>query len=277
MKKLLLSLSLALATLSAPTWATTLDGLDFKNVMRGLYAGKMTNCVVDDETLESYPHVCLDEMYDPDMPELSTLALMHPVMSFDNQNGQKRHLLMIEKVALDKGVHLSGHVGSAKADLYLFKKTGKGYELISRNTKNEEMAGSWGRVHLDLNDIKSSIQPFGKGLMGAMFESGYCSTGSCETYWYALMLPEHGDIKTVFVADAGSNNGGMHEETHPLYYGYESTYQVMPNGSAYYPIQIHYTGERPDDDYERIYKVNETITFYFDKQTNTYTKRQPIP
>lgn len=271
MKKLLLSLSVALATLSTPAWATTLSGLDFKSVMRGLYAGKMTNCVVDDEDLESYPHVCLDEVYDPGMPEFSTLALMHPVISFDNQNGQKRYLLMIEKVALnDEGMHLSGHAGSAKADLYLFKKTNQGYELISRNAKDEEMAGSWGRVHLDLNDIKSSIEPFGKGLMGAMFTSGYCSTGVCESSWHALMLPEHGDIKTVFVADAGSNNEGMYEETHPLYYNYESTYKVMPNGSAYYPIQIHYTGEKPDDDYERIHKVNEKHTVRFNPATGQY-------
>lgn len=39
----------------------------------------------------------------------------------------------------------------------------------------------------------------------------------------------------------------------------------------YYPIQIHYTGKRPDDDYERIDKV--TMTYYFDKQTNTYIKQ----
>ncbi|UYZ89498.1 hypothetical protein LP114_14030 [Moraxella bovis] len=50
---------------------------------------------------------------------------------------------MIEKVTLnDEGVPTSGRIGSAKADLYLFKKTNQGYELINRNAQDEEMAGS---------------------------------------------------------------------------------------------------------------------------------------
>lgn len=211
MKKLLLSLSVAIATLSAPAWATTLNGLNFKSVMRGLYAGKTTNCVVDNGTLQSYPHVCFNEVYDPDMPELNTLAPMYPTISFDNQNGQRRYLLMIEKVALHEGVHIYGHTSNAKADLYLFKKTGKGYELISRNTKDEEMTGSWGQVHLDLNDVKSSIQPFGKGIMERCLRA-VTAPQALARHIGMLLLPERGDIKTLFVADAGSNNGGMYED-----------------------------------------------------------------
>lgn len=283
MKKPLLALYSALAfglsalSICQPAWSSfstqemtkvRVDSLDFKHIMRALYAGKMTQYYVDDDDLTAYPHIGLTENFDDNR----TLALMHPVLTYKNHQGQTRHLVVIEKVAInDDGGLIGGHVNHAKADLYIFKPVAGGYQLVSKSDKDDDFTGSWGRLNLDLETLAKNMQPLGKNLTGSLIDNGYCSTGSCEIWWEALLLPENDHVRMVQVAEAGGSNAGMYEEDSPLFYGFDSTFKVVNDGSAYYPITIHYTGDKPDNDNdEHIKQVNYKQTFRFSPASNRY-------
>lgn len=284
MKKPCLALYLILSTLgvsvmpnqtawSAPFFAhdmakVRVETLDFKHIMRTFYAGRMVQTYVEDESLQDYPHIGLTDKFDEYHGD--TLALMHPVLTYKNHQGDTRYLVVIEKVAIKEGSLIGGHAGGAKADLYTFKKSSKGYQLVSKSQKDDGFTGSWGRLDLDLKAIATNMQPLGKDLTGSVFENGYCSTGSCETWWEALLLSENDYIGTVMVAEAGGNNAGMYERGSPLFYSFESTFKVINDGSRHYPIQIHYTGEKPDDDHEHIRQVNHQQTVRFSTSKNQY-------
>lgn len=270
-------LTFVLSTLTVqPAWSAfsahkmaqvRVDSLEFKHIMRALYAGKMVQYYADDDDLTAYPHIGLTESFD----DGKTLALMHPVVTYQNHQGQTRHLVVIEKVAInDDGNLISGHVGYAKADLYIFKQVAGGYQLVSKSNKDDEFTGSWGRLNLDLTTVAKNIQPLGKNLTGSLIDNGYCSTGSCEMWWEALFLAENDYVRTVFVAEAGGSNAGMYEEDSPLSYDFDSTFKVVNDGSSYYPITIHYTGEKPDDVYEHIKPINREQIFRFSPTENQY-------
>lgn len=74
---------------------TKVRDLSFKSIMRALYAGKMLgNAHIADDELSQFPNVALGETSEIGK---SVVALMHPVIEYENQDGQKRYLVAIEK------------------------------------------------------------------------------------------------------------------------------------------------------------------------------------
>lgn len=282
MKKLLISLMISHAALfaapqvlaQAPFSASKMSQvqvseLSFKEIMRKFYGGQMRRSFIDDEQLDKMPHVALGQT---DEDGSSTVALMHPVMSYKNAAAENRYLVMIEKIqAGSEGHVVACHACAGTADLYLFKKLSNSkFQLVSRSLSESEFSGSWGRVGLNLEEISSNMQLLGKNLTGSIFQNGYTSTGTTEVWWEALHLPENDYIRVYSVADAGADNSGSYDADSPLYYSYQSKLEVIKNGAEFFPIKVNYTGEKPSDDYEKINKVNYSKTFNFDAVKKEY-------
>lgn len=282
MKKTLLIAALALIIVGLVAVAATslfpknkasqveIRDLTFKEVMRAFYSGDMMEVPVEDEDISAMPHIALNqENNEQDI----TVAAMHPIVSYLNNDGEQRYLIIIEKVQVDsEGLFLqSCHACEATADLYTFKQLDNGlFQLVSRTPKNIEISSSWGRIDLSAQAIHDGIQPLGKNLMGSIFSSGYSSTGTTVTWWEALHLPEDELIRIYKVGDAGSDNSGSYDESSPLYYGYQSFVEVMSDNSKYFPIELTFTGEMPDENYDRIEPVNFTTTVKFNPLKKGY-------
>lgn len=282
MKRLLLSVAIGLGSLTAasvmaatPAFSAQkaaqvkLQDLSFKQVMRALYSGQMTRVFVNDEEVESLPYIGLGYPKDGEQ----TVAVMHPILSYLNSAGENRYLVIIEKLKIfeDDGSLVSGHAMGADADLYTFKRLKGGQcQLVSKSSPDLQLSGSWGRIQLDGSKLKNGFQPIGRNLVGSIFSNGYVSTGVVETWWEVLHLPEDDYINSYRLGDAGSSNGGNYEETSPLFYDYESTYEVRPNGNKYYPIKLTFKGDKPTDDYERIEYVNHSVIKKFDPVKKEY-------
>lgn len=243
--------------------------LNFKEVMRTFYSGQMSRAFLDDDDLEKIPHIALGQA---DKDGYSTVALMHPVMSYQNNLEENRYLVVIEKIQVGSGGYVvTCHVCTGTADLYSFKKLPNGqFQLVSRSAKDADFSGSWGRVGLDLEEISKNIQPLGKNLVGSVFQNGYTSTGTTETWWETLHLSENDYIQAFGVADAGADNSGSYDEDSPLSYSYEGELQVIKNDAEFFPIKVTYSGEKPSDDYEKINKVNYSKTFNFNSLKKEY-------
>ena len=281
MKKLLLSLTLSLSVLSAapvmaavPAFSASqmaqvkIKDLSFKEVMRQFYSGQMFNVSIDDDDIESMPNIGLGGV---DRDGERTVALMHPVITYKNTSGETRYLVTIEKVKVSNGSMASCHVCAATADMYSFKKLSNGqFQLVSRTPKNVEFSMSWGRVGLSAEDIQEGMQPLGKNLIGSIFMNGYTSTGTIDSWWEVLHLPENAFINLYTLGDAGSSNAGNYEEDSPLYYEYDVTFDVLSGNTTYYPIKLTYTGDKPTANYERINRVNYSKTVKFDPIKKAY-------
>lgn len=243
--------------------------LNFKEVMRTFYSGQMSRAFLDDDDLEKIPHIALGQA---DKDGYSTVALMHPVMSYQNNLEENRYLVVIEKIQVGSGGYVvTCHVCTGTADLYSFKKLPNGqFQLVSRSAKDADFSVSWGRVGLDLEEISKNIQPLGKNLVGSVFQNGYTSTGTTETWWETLHLSENDYIQAFGVADAGADNSGSYDEDSPLSYSYEGELQVIKNDAEFFPIKVTYSGEKPSDDYEKINKVNYSKTFNFNSLKKEY-------
>lgn len=280
MKKLLLSLTLSIGFLSAnPTVAATpafstsqiaqirLTNLSFKEVMRKFYSGQMSNISVDDEDLEDMPYIGLGKANsDGD----TTVALMHPVITYKNTAGEQRYLIIIEKVQFSGRILVSCHACSATADLYSFKKLDNGlFQLVSRTPKKVKPSGVYGRVMLNEKDIKDNLQPLGKNLIGSVFKNGSFYHGLMPQWWEALHLPENDFINVYEVGDGGLENGN-YDEGSPLYYGYEVSLKVLSGDTIHHQIMLTYKGEMPNKHNEQIEPIHYSEIVKFDSIKKIY-------
>ncbi len=282
MKKILISLVIALGSLSlqpaisaTPAFSaqaiaqTQLTDLSLEQIMPEFYNGQMNDAVVDDDSLNALPHVGLGAVEG----EERTVAAMHPVIAYQNAASEPRYLVIIEKVQVyqDSGKVVDCHACQALADLYTFKPLDDGsYQLVSDTQKDDVFSSSWGRIQLDETAITEGMQPLGSKLVGSIFENGVSSTGTDESWWEVLHLPEDDYINVYSLGDAGGSNGGEYDEGSPLSYAYTATYQVIPNKAKYYPIKKTFEGTKPSEDYERIVPVNGTEILNFDEVEQVY-------
>ena len=284
MKKLLLSLALSLGTLSAipvmaaaPAFSASqmsqvkIKDLSFKEIMREFYSGQMGSFFIDDEDIEAMPHVGLGKA---SSGEERIAALMHPVIPYENIEGESRYLVIIEKVEVDSntGSLVSCHVCKATADIYSFKKLNNGlFQLVSRTPKKVEPSGVNGRIMLDEKSIKNTMQPLGKEITGSVLKNGSFYHGIFVQWWDVLQLPENDFINLYGLGDAGMENG-VYDEDSPLYYAYEGTFKVLSENTntMYYPIMLTYKGEQPTEDYQRIEPVNYSKIMKFNPTKKAY-------
>lgn len=282
MKKLVLSLIISHVALliTAPVLAQVpfsasrmaeiqIPDLSFKELMRKFYSGQMHRAYIDDAELNKLPHIALGQA---DKNSNSTVALMHPVMMYQNTAAETRYFVMIEKIQVGaEGDVIVCHSCAGDADLYTFKKLANNqFRLVSRSGTHTHLSGSWGRVGLDLDMVSSNIQPLGKNLIGSVFQNGFSNGGTTEMWWEALHLAENDYIQVYRIADAGADNSGSYEQDSPLYYSYDGVLSIVKNGAEFFPIKVTYTGEKPSEDNQRIDHVNYAEIFNFDQNKQEY-------
>ncbi|WP_179995714.1 hypothetical protein [Acinetobacter sp. YH16053] len=246
-----------------------LNELSFKEIMRLFYKDNMRNVYVNEDELATENFIGLGATNESGE---DTVALMHPIINYRNVEGDARFLVIIEKVQImDNGSVVSCHACVGNADLYTFKKLKNGqYQVVSITHKDQEFGGSYGRVHLDREEILNNMQPIGKNLIGSFYQSGYSSTGETSISWNVIHLPEDDFIGAYGVAEKAGDNGGNHEEDSPLHYSFDSQIQVIDNNEKYYPIQVSYFGEKYNTDYTEIIPADQKIVLKFDSIKKQY-------
>ena len=179
---------------------------------------------------------------------------------------------MIEKVqVMENGSVVSCHACVGGLDLYSFKKLTNGqFQIVSKSQPEQEYGGSYGRVHLDREQILNNMQPIGKKLIGSFYQSSYTSTGETSSSWNVIHLPEDDFIGAYGVADAAGDNAGNHEPESPLHFSFDSTIQVLDNGKKYFPIQVNYSGEKPNADFSSIEPANQSLVVNYNAEKKEY-------
>ena len=250
-----------------------LNELSFKEVMRLFYKNKMRNIYVEEGQFETSDVIGLDHV---EATGEDNLAIMHPIINYRNVQGEARFLVIIEKVQImDDGILVSCHACSGTADLYTFKKLENGqYQVVSMSRPNQEYGGSYGRVHLNREEILNNMQPIGKKLIGTFYQSNYSNMGESTSSWSVIHLPEDDFIANYGVAEASGDNAGNYEPDSPLYFSFESKIQLNDNGKKYFPIQVNYTGDQYDNDYTVIEPVRPAVIFNFNEKTSEYLEQK---
>ena len=62
----------------------------------------------------------------------------------------------------------------------------------------------------------------------------------------------------------------VHEPESPLYFSFDSTIQVIDNGKKYFPIQVNYSGEKPNSDYSSIEPANQPLVVNYNAEKKEY-------
>lgn len=284
MKKLLLltllgfSLSLSTLALAAPKAhplineaEVRLDDLSAKSVFRGLYTNRMTTgfFATEEEDLKGLPYVAITSTVEG----VQQVAVLHPTLTYTNHEGEKRFLIISEILTLNEDSHEieTCHVCTAAAELYVFKQTNQGFQLLSSSQKKAEFGGSWGRSAL-VRAGHLEIQKIGHHRFGFFSEHGYMGQGFLSAYLDLISLNEDKPIERHPIATTVEDNTGAHDEDSPLAYAYESTYELIDDGTDYFPIKIVQTGEAPNPK-NRIVKINHTQMYHYNKAKNKYLAR----
>ena len=85
-----------------------------------------------------------------------------------------------------------------------------------------------------------------------------------------IHLPEDNFIGAYGVADAAGDNAGNYEPESPLHFSFDSTIQVIDNDKKYFPIQVSYSGEKPNADYSSIEPTNQQLIVNYNPEKKEY-------
>ncbi|PNK59662.1 hypothetical protein [Psychrobacter sp. FDAARGOS_221] len=145
--------------------------------------------------------------------------------------------------------------------------------MVSKSLPDNEIeiSGGWGLIKFDSFNVKTGIQVIGKDLVGSIYKNNQLVHGEDSYWWEALHLPEDDFIDIYHLGDGGLDISGVYGEDSPLSYKYDVVYKVLPDdNSKYYPIQMTYIGEMPNDDTGRIEDVHHSTVKRFDPVKKEY-------
>ena len=283
MKKIILSLAIGLGGLAiTPAMAqtpvfsasemaqTTLRDLSFKEVMRTFYSGRMGYVAINDENIKPLPNVGLDDI---DAQGERTIALMHPVLEYDNHAGEPRYLVFIEKVKInaDSGTLVKHQQSDIGVDLYSFKQLSNGdFQLVSRTPRDNTFVGLRGRAESLTTYFEAGVEPLGKNVVGVILFPAMMSGDEMLTFWDTLHLPENDFIGRYRVGDAGRLNGFRRDIDTPIYYQYSAGLSIIENQDNYYPIQLNYGGTHIVDGKLHQMTDADDVTVRFDPIKKVY-------
>ena len=290
MNKIIVSLVLSLgyftassALAASPTFSaqkmaqTKIFDLSFKHIMREFYNGHMNDALVQNEDVKSMPYIGLGYPIEGQQ----TIAIMHPVIHYENTAGESRYLVIIEKVIVDANTNQlqACHACNATADIYSFRKLDDGnFQLISKKHPDAILPNNYGRIQFDSKSFLQGLQPLGKDLIGSLFTTDDYFSGATFYWWEVLLLPEDDFINSITVGDAGSDFGGMYEKNSPLYYEYDVSFTAVSDSSKYYPILLNFYGDMPfEGDYQRIEPVNYIVGMQYDSVKKEYSPFDSLP
>lgn len=245
--------------------------LSMPELTRVLYGKtKAAGKVADQDDVNRLPRFAVGNR---DREGYQTVGVLHPVISYRNHANEPRSLVVIEKLQVDQnGVVNDCHACAPEVDVYVFKPLTQGkWQLVSRSRPESEFSGSYGRMSLDMKEVKSRLQPLGARLSGSLTKTEYSNQGYDGAVWEALHLSEDGYIASYKVADASMDSSGAYGDDSPQTEKYTSTIKVQANGQAYYPIVVSYSGRKTNERTGRVVKVtNQVDTMVFDANKQEY-------
>lgn len=168
--------------------------LEFKTLIHALYPNQTTTVKLSNDAKSELANTAYVGLKSTafDFDEVNqAIAIMHPVHTYKNTQGQTRHLVLIEKIALlDNGDMMDCYICPADGDLLIFKQSGAGFELVSRSDQDTDFGRAYGRLTLAKNwaDFGQNIKPIkhaGKTQMAGTV-SDYVARNTVITTVYVL-------------------------------------------------------------------------------------------
>lgn len=206
-------------------------------------------------------------------------AELSPIQKYSNAQGEERYLLGIMIVGLNEN-HTkiqSTHGAMSITDFYTFKKTQDGkYQLVSRSKERKNPTNSSCRNDASFlyPENKIKFQKIGSDIVGGIFDDCFIMQAYSANNWMILQLLEDDYIDIKYIIKAESN---MLEEEDPLYYEYDSDLKLLENNQKYFPLLIHYKGEKPmkrkDNLKNNIRKVDYISKIIFNEIKKEYVEQ----
>ena len=196
------------------------------------------------------------------------LALMHPILPYKNEQGEERYLVVIETVQYSDGYISSCRACSSQVDLLVYKKQGSQYRLLNMVKNQDRIPSSNGHLILDFRkQLQQNFQSFGQNIMGSYVKATFSGAGGQEeSLWYALLLPESGQLQMLDIGHAGGSTTSYYADRPELASTVTSIIKVKPNQSKYYPLEVIYTNiDEPQKPYKSIFTYVEEKQEYIEK------------
>lgn len=292
--------------------------LSFKNIMRTFYGGRLINGNVQEIDYGSIDYDYSDaiisnnlkpiensilltpppileklpkEKYDPETKKTYSVnqlfsfsdfygAVMSDVVKYKNKNNEDRYMLMVTTKGLKEDyTFIEYRTALSIVDIYVFKKNADNtFSLVTRTPENLEPyyddALVFANPYNDSDPIEFKL--IGNSVIGAISHSIFSSThGYFSYYWVILKLPEN-DYITLNWIPKGEISGA--DENSPTYYEYDSTITIQNDGSKYFPLLVHYKGEKPiyrkDGTVSNVKNINSVSKFMFSIPQKTYVEKK---
>lgn len=279
-----------------------IEELTFKEIIRSLYEGQLTQgkiTEIDYEDGESF------SLYDKNQKrkdiENSTLlkkpkkldklenhymhseqemygAYLGDIRRYYNSKNEERFLVGIVIVGLtdDWGI-AERRPQEALLDLYIFKKKGNLFQLISRTSEDIKPTGNvgvpagvfWDTLY-DEKQYQYPVVKLGKDLVGILSESTV-SLGVGDpfhSYWNVIRLNED-DYITIDYIEGGAEDT-FQDESSPTHFAYQASYSIYNDNSPNFPIFVRYRGDipqyDPDGNFITVKKDDYSIKWIFTKE-----------
>lgn len=258
-----------------------LETLTFKEIMRTFYVGQLVNGKIqqiDEESQSLNPDLPYDVIERKDIKNsillkkpkiLETVtdnhmyseqeyygAYLGDIRTYKNAKNEDRYLVGIVIVGLNEHWEIAYHrPQEAILDLYIFKKVGNTYQLVSRTSENQEPTGNvgepsgifWNKIK-DGQDYDDKVEKIGNNLVGILVET-HVNVGvgaPIDQYWNVIRLNEKDYISRDYL-EGGSSDTSQDEDS-PTYFNYSASYWIKNDNSENYPIFVRYKGDIPKYD-----------------------------
>lgn len=195
------------------------------------------------------------------------LGFFHPNIEYKNTQGETRYLVIVEKVNIYDGHIQSCRACSSTADLLIFKKQNHRFELVNSALNQTEIPTGNGHFRLGFKEeLQKHLQPFGKNIMGSYMHATYTGAGGQESAaWYAVLLPDDGQIQALEIGSAGGSTASYYADRPEFASTTTSTLKVIANQNTYYPIEVTYTDQgQPQQSYKRQFVYDQTKHEYLE-------------
>lgn len=232
------------------------------------------------------------EKYDPETKQTYSVmqlfsyqdyygAVMSDVVKYKNKNNEDRYMLMVTTEGLlEDNTFIAYRTALRIVDIYVFKKnTDNTFSLVTRTPENLEPDRGDALVFLSQQDPEMDIKPIefksiGNNVIGAISNQLFSHNhGYYSDDWVILKLPEN-DFITLNWIPKGEMSGM--DKNSPTYYEYDSTISIQNDGSEYFPLLVHYKGEKPiyrkDGTVSNVKNINSVTKFIFSIPQNLYVE-----
>lgn len=276
-----------------------LSDLSFKNVIRAFYSDKMLRVHVNDESFTKKIYVGLDtpkrllegqysispnnqvklEIIDDStlgMTEVTYeyVAYMDDIITYKNSNNEQRYLVPIITHAVSNGEIIQYRTSQGIIELFSFKKVKNGFQAVSRTPLDPYPTGTWGYPSWNAKEFFPHLKKMGKNLVGnyTLIDESL-GQGYSESFWEIIHLPENNYIQIFYILAGESNAAAIGDEESPLVYDYSSDLSIHDDNSEYFPLYIHFKGDKKEDDSTVIKSIDHKSIFIFDKEKYEYIKK----